>query len=79
MFSRMDTQTIVYVPDSEVQKYKELYGGPIYPLSSANQQTAIHETFLTGGTSRFFDLQGRPVKDAPKHGIYVKDGRKVIR
>ena len=27
----------------------------------------------------FFDLQGRPVKDAPKHGIYVKDGRKVIR
>ena len=79
MFSRMDTQTIVYVPDSEVQKYKELYGGPIYPLSSANQQTAIHETFLTGGTSRFFDLLGRPVKDAPKHGIYVKDGRKVIR
>jgi len=30
-------------------------------------------------TSRLFDLQGRPVKDAPKHGIYVKDGRKVIR
>ena len=26
-----------------------------------------------------FDLQGRPVKEAPKHGIYVKDGRKVIR
>ena len=30
-------------------------------------------------TSRLFDLQGRPVKDASKHGIYVKDGRKVIR
>ena len=30
-------------------------------------------------TSRLFDLLGRPVKDAPTHGIYVKDGRKVIR
>ena len=30
-------------------------------------------------THLLFDLQGRPVKDAPKHGIYVKDGRKVIR
>ena len=30
-------------------------------------------------TNLLFDLQGRPVKDAPKHGIYVKDGRKVIR
>ena len=29
--------------------------------------------------SGIFDLQGRPVKDASKHGIYVKDGRKVIR
>ena len=27
----------------------------------------------------FFNLQGRPVKNAPQHGIYVKDGRKVIR
>ena len=30
-------------------------------------------------THLLFDLQGRPVKDASKHGIYVKDGRKVIR
>lgn len=26
-----------------------------------------------------FDLQGRPIKGTPLHGIYVKDGRKVVR
>lgn len=39
-------------------------------------------TSLTGIQMRnkpFFDLQGRPIKDAPNHGIYVKDGRKVIK
>ena len=27
----------------------------------------------------FFDLQGRPVQSISKHGIYIKNGRKVIR
>lgn len=26
-----------------------------------------------------FDLQGRAVKGTPKHGVYIKDGRKIIR
>jgi hypothetical protein len=30
-------------------------------------------------TSGIFDLQGRPVLGTSKHGVYVKDGRKVIR
>ena len=32
-----------------------------------------------GNASGIFDLQGRPVLGTSKHGIYVKDGRKVIR
>ena len=27
----------------------------------------------------YFDLQGRPVKGTSKRGVYIKDGRKVIR
>lgn len=30
-------------------------------------------------TSLVFDLQGRAVKGTPKHGVYVKDGRKVMK
>ena len=41
-------------------------------INSANTEWRKSHNFL-------HDLQGRPVNDAPIHGIYVKDGRKVIR
>ena len=28
---------------------------------------------------RIFDLQGRPVQGSPKHGVYIKNGKKVMR
>jgi len=47
---------------------------PVLPLQ-------IGTTPYTKPTSHniHYDLQGRPVKATPKHGIYIKDGRKVMR
>ena len=29
--------------------------------------------------SQFFDLQGRPIQGLPKHGVYIQNGKKVMR
>ena len=31
------------------------------------------------GTSRYFDLQGRMLNGAPVKGLYINDGKKVIK
>ena len=44
-------------------------------------ETQVHGITATKkeNVSEIFDLQGRPVKEMSTHGIYVKEGRKVIR
>ena len=73
------------IPNLRIGAFRAyLYGSSIYKLRTklifAGETTGIHNVMQDKWiNSQYFDLQGRPVKDAPKHGIYVKDGRKVIR
>ena len=49
-------------------------------LYSVDIATSIQTPQINEVSSNIrFDLQGRPVKSTPKHGIYIKDGRKVIK
>ena len=55
----------------------------IYEISKAEllaQSTAIRSvaTDTTIDTSDIYDLQGRRVTE-PKHGIFIKDGRKIVK
>ena len=55
----------------------------IYEVSKAEllaQSTAIRSvaTDTTIDTSDIYDLQGRRVTE-PKHGIFIKDGRKIVK
>ena len=36
-------------------------------------------TIKTVGSHRYFDLQGRPLNERPRKGIYIDNGKKVIR
>ena len=56
------------------------YSEPNFSFTAVLDETQVRGIInaTTEKSSRLFDLQGRPVKDAPMHGIYVKDGRKVI-
>ncbi|UKK53823.1 hypothetical protein [Prevotella sp. E2-28] len=44
-----------------------------------DESTGISSVNSSTTSSPFFDLQGRPVKSTPKHGVYIKEGRKVIK
>ena len=49
-------------------------------LYSADSVTSIQTPQKNEASKDYlFDLQGRPIKGEAKRGIYVKDGRKVIK
>ena len=74
-------QATLHVPSASVNLYKktEPWNGfkSIVPIEEETDAIMVQKS--EPDTHLLFDLQGRPVKDASKHGIYVKDGRKVIR
>ena len=74
-------QATLHVPSASVNLYKktEPWNGfkSIVPIEEETDAIMVQKS--APDTHLLFDLLGRPVKDASKHGIYVKDGRKVIR
>ena len=77
LFDGMGTQTKVYVQPSEVEKYKKIYKGPVYPLS--NEMNGISDFALPEDkSSALFDLQGRRILGEPSRGIYIVNGKKVV-
>ena len=43
------------------------------PTSVSAPQTQVSTS------EKLFDLQGRPVQSLPKHGMYIQNGKKVMR
>lgn len=81
VFKNISPNATLHVPNDALQAYKNANKWAEFKhiVSIEEETDAIMVQKLEPHTQQLFDLQGRPVKDAPKHGIYVKDGRKVIR
>ena len=81
MFSGMSTQTKLYVLPDEVDKFKAIYGGPVFPLPSSGETTGIESMNNVQCTMNnvLFDLQGRRIQGSPKHGVYIMNGKKVMK
>ena len=45
----------------------------IFPTSARNPQMQVSTS------DKLFDLQGRPIQGSPKHGVYIQNGKKVMR
>lgn len=83
--------TLLVTPDSgkgSLQCANELYKSGDFASATPDLAGSAYpdETQVQGITttkkeksSEIFDLQGRPVKDTSKRGVYVKDGRKVMK
>ena len=60
--------------------YENLDYEPIIPFIDGT--TGIEPTFRvidTDGTNLYFDLQGRMLNDKPLNGLYIENGKKVIK
>ena len=61
----------IYVPTSEVERYRALYSGTVLPLESYDDATGIDAaTNLPSKTRETFDLQGRRIGKA-QEGINI--------
>jgi len=78
VFSGMGTSTIIYVPDSEVERYKKYYAGTVLPLGDYDT-SSIRQISTEDNQEHLSDLQGRRLTEKPSQpGIYIQDGKKVV-
>jgi hypothetical protein len=58
----------------------DLYDGDSnIPDDEVTDIMPVFRTLDADGTSRYFDLQGRQLKDKPEHGVYITNGQKSLR
>lgn len=77
MFGGMGTDTKVYVQPSEVEKFRRVYKGKVYPLP--DQEDGISDIIHpTSNSYDLFDLSGRRVVN-PKRGIYIQGNKKIVK
>ena len=75
-FAIMDDATILYVQQSEINKFKKVFHGTVLPLeeyTSDINQMKIHQP-----SAIVYDLQGRRLTGAPGKGLYIQNGRKKV-
>ena len=77
IFSNMGTKTELYVQPSEVERYKAVYKGPVYPLPD-NMSGISNIIRPNSNSSELFDLQGRRVSGQPTRGLYIQNGKKYL-
>ena len=78
IFNVVSDSAVLYVQNSEINKFKKVFPGTVLPLDSLtciNATTAPQKLF--GGT--LFDLQGRRINGVPSHGIYIRNGKKFVK
>ncbi len=79
IFAKTDTSAIVYVPESEVEKFREIYDGTVLPLTEeVIAGVAFGRMDPIRRQQDTYDLQGRRLIGAPQRGVYIQDGRKRV-
>lgn len=75
-FCCMDDATILYVQQSEIEKFKRVFSGTVLPLEEYTdniEQIEIHQP-----SAPLYDLQGRRLSDKPDKGLYIQNGKKYV-
>ena len=70
---------IIYAQRSEVPKFKKVFSGTVLPLEYYTAGMLDSHVKDSKSTPNLFDLQGRRIQGEPKHGVYIQNGKKVMR
>ncbi len=68
---------IIYAQPSEISKFKKVFSGTVLPLDEYTNGVNAPQVVKTNSVN--YDLSGRKVSGKPHHGLYIKDGKKVIQ
>jgi len=75
-FMFMDEATVLYVQQSEIEKFKKVFSGTVLPLeeyTSNIEQVKQHQQ-----SAPLYDLQGRRLTSQPSKGVYIQSGKKIV-
>ena len=77
LFDGMDTKVVVYVQPSQVDKFKDIYKGPVYPLPEQTIDDVPYRPFVEDGKvwKTGYIFSGNPVKCVE---YYYFDGDTII-
>ena len=79
IFDGMDTSSTVYTLASQVKRLQKIYNGVVLPLEDYTSDILP----TTYSSDIFFpvvyDLQGRRLSGKPAKGVYIENGRKVVK
>ena len=76
-FYFMDDATILYVQQSEIEKFKKVFSGTVLPLEE--YVSNINHITSNQTTKTSYDLQGRRLSEKPDRGIYIQNGKKIVK
>ena len=78
-FYAMDVErTVIYCQPSEIDKFKKVFKGIVLPLN--DYQTGIAaQKIETAQSPQCHDLQGRRLSYQPQKGIYIQNGKKILK
>ena len=78
LFYGMNESTKIYVPSTELNRYKGKFNRTFYPLEEyidGIEQIKLHQLSIS-----IFDLSGRRVSEAAMNkGLYIRNGKKIVR
>ena len=77
IFKGMDTSATVYTLASQINRFKKIYNGAVFPLE--DYSLGIRPTTSSSDIpSSSYDLQGRRLTGKPGKGVYIENGRKKV-
>lgn len=78
-FYSVDASMIIYAQRSEVPKFKKVFSGTVLPLEYYTAGLLDFQVEDSKSTSNLFDLQGRRIQGEPQHGVYIRNGKKIMK
>ena len=74
----MDNEATAYVQQSEIEKFKSLFPGTVLPLETYSSIVGNQKPKSVSNSSAY-DLQGRRIDSPAARGVYIQNGRKVVK
>ncbi|MCR5779441.1 MAG: leucine-rich repeat protein [Bacteroidaceae bacterium] len=81
-FYFVDDSMIIYAQPSEIPKFKKVFSGTVLPLEDyvdavhAPQSSTINHDL---SNHQYYDLSGRRLVTPPTRGLFIRDGKVVIK
>lgn len=78
LLSGLDKSSTLYVPATEIDRYKELFTGTVLPLEEYGTGIQLPTATKSDPANSIYDLSGRRVQGAPKKGVYIQGEKKMV-